>query len=565
MNENQNLYFELGLSLMDANKTDDALKAYKQAIESEPEHAAARYQIATILSKRRQYYEAKTLLKEIVEIDPKFPWSYYELGNIHVLINEPQEAANCYKKLIEIAPEYAWSYYKLAEILLADGKQGEALELYKIVIEKQPNSPWVHAKIADILHQNDNTAEAAEFYRQAGSLLKSQGKLAQAESMFRKSINLGADCDDIYFSLGNTLVDQGKIYEAISIYKQAVNIYPSHSGYYCLAEAFKKNGQIEAAIDAYKKAVTYDDPKKYWTYNLLAETLFDSGKRNESYSYYQQSAIDHVVKVKPDLEQIDWHGYKPTGPDFIIIGVAKTASTSLFMYLNKHPNILPPVVKEPMFFSKEYKRGLDWYLSQFPPTTPREEFITGEGSINYIVNRYAPQRIYKTFPKTKLILMLREPVSRTISDYYMWQREGWEKRSLEDAILFELEKLKDVEPEDFVSGNHWRYPDEWGLGTGYILRSLYLYHLQRWRQIFPEEQFLILQTEDLAAKPEEVLSETFDFLGVSEYKLPEYKQYNKGVYQHNTWLEKELAAFFKPHNQLLEDYLGYKLAWNSNG
>ena len=52
-------------------------------------------------------------------------------------------------------------------------------------------------------------------------------------------------------------------------------------------------------------------------------------------------------------------------PDFIIFGVSRSGTTSLYQYLSQHPNIEPSVVKEPRFFDMYFDRGINWYRMNF--------------------------------------------------------------------------------------------------------------------------------------------------------------------------------------------------------
>src|SRR5437868_6286833 len=107
-------------------------------------------------------------------------------------------------------------------------------------------------------------------------------------------------------------------------------------------------------------------------------------------------------------------------PDFIIIGAQKGGTTSLYNYLITHPGIAPIYVKEPHFFDTSFSKGLVWYRSHFPTRLEKYyaqhfhklDFITGEASPYYLFHPLAPERVAKTLPHVKLILVLRNPVDR---------------------------------------------------------------------------------------------------------------------------------------------------------
>lgn len=80
--------------------------------------------------------------------------------------------------------------------------------------------------------------------------------------------------------------------------------------------------------------------------------------------------------------------------------------------------------------------------------------------------------------------------------------------------------------------------------------------------MFPREQFLILKSEDLFANPSATMKQVYEFLNLPDHPLPEYRNYNPNSYPAlNPVLRQQLADFFRPYNQELEDYLGMKFNW----
>src|SRR4051794_29200078 len=182
-------------------------------------------------------------------------------------------------------------------------------------------------------------------------------------------------------------------------------------------------------------------------------------------------------------------------PDYLIIGVAKGATTSVYAWLNEHPFVAPAAKKEVHYFDYEYFRGEDWYRSHFPLRRAREAFaqehgslpLTGEASPTYISHRWAPERIANDLPDIKLIVVLRDPVDRAYSHYQMTRREEQEPMaSFEEAIAAEGARLA---PELARVERDKRY-NSWPLGCwSYLLRSRYVEQLERWFGLFSREQF----------------------------------------------------------------------------
>lgn len=246
-------------------------------------------------------------------------------------------------------------------------------------------------------------------------------------------------------------------------------------------------------------------------------------------------------------------------PHFLILGAQKAGTNSLYRYLCQHPQILPATEKEIHFFSLHYERGLSWYQSQFPISARGEFLFTGEGTPYYLFHPFVPERVFKTLPQVKLIVLLRNPVDRAISHYYWEVKLGYEPLSLSEAIAQEPQRLQG-ETEKLLSQqakdsfNHQHY--------SYLARGCYADQLQIWFRYFSPEQFLILESQALYTRTSQILAQVFHFLGVPDYRLPHYRAYNAGSYPGTSpQLRQRLAEYFKPHNHRLKLLLSKDFDW----
>lgn len=254
-------------------------------------------------------------------------------------------------------------------------------------------------------------------------------------------------------------------------------------------------------------------------------------------------------------------------PDFLIIGGEKCGTTSLYEYLIRHPNILPVKGKEISFFDNKFHHGFGWYKTFFPSLLIKKynemflknKVITGEGTPRYLNHPHAPKRISKLLPKVKLIVLLRNPVDRAFSHYNMEVARGREKLSFEKAIENEKERIcaeyeKMERDESYYSRSYYWY--------SHLEAGIYIKHLKRWMELFPKNQFLIVKSEDLFKNTTTTYNKALQFLGLSYYKLPEYKKFKERKYEKlDIDLRKKLNDFFQPHNEQLYKFLGRDFAW----
>jgi hypothetical protein len=97
----------------------------------------------------------------------------------------------------------------------------------------------------------------------------------------------------------------------------------------------------------------------------------------------------------------------------------------------------------------------------------------------------------------------------------------------------------------------------------HIASSLYLDYLPEWFKFFSKEQLLILKSEDLFTDPATTMKQAYHFLGLPDHPLTEYRNANRNKYPPiSPSLYQQLADFFRPYNQELEDYLHRKFHWD---
>ena len=125
-------------------------------------------------------------------------------------------------------------------------------------------------------------------------------------------------------------------------------------------------------------------------------------------------------------------------PDFLCVGAQKSGTSLLYRLLNQHPEIYLAKGKEIHFFNRDenYNKGIEWYSEHFAGSEDYKR--VGEVTPDYNYVPTVPGRIYKTLGKDiKLIFMLRNPVDRAYSNYWMSFRRGHERFSFEKAIIHE--------------------------------------------------------------------------------------------------------------------------------
>jgi len=206
-------------------------------------------------------------------------------------------------------------------------------------------------------------------------------------------------------------------------------------------------------------------------------------------------------------------------PDFVIIGAAKSATSSMYNYLREHKDVFMPDIKETNYFAysddiNETKFLGNYQVTKFHAKT-LEEYklhfanvngakILGEASPVYLSSPIAANKIKALIPEVKIIASLRNPVDRALSSYIMHCRLGRESRTPNEA---------------FANLNK----------EAYVLAGQYYPLMQRYYELFDEEKIQVLLFEDLKLKPVEKMQEVYRFIGADDRFEPcTDKVHNKG-------------------------------------
>lgn len=191
--------------------------------------------------------------------------------------------------------------------------------------------------------------------------------------------------------------------------------------------------------------------------------------------------------------------------NLVLPGAAKSGTTSLHAILGQHPRICMSARKEPQFFSFDdlFARGAAAHNDLFAGRADATWY--GESSQSYFTSETAVERIAGLLNAPKIILMLRHPVDRLLSQYAWNYRRMTELDSLMNAIERRGDTVEHVYDDRI---NMYR---EIG---GYLAFSRYTRWVPMWCNRFGPGNTLCIRFEDFAARPDAVARRCFEFLDV---------------------------------------------------
>ncbi|XP_063285069.1 heparan sulfate glucosamine 3-O-sulfotransferase 2 [Pelobates fuscus] len=252
-------------------------------------------------------------------------------------------------------------------------------------------------------------------------------------------------------------------------------------------------------------------------------------------------------------------------PQAIIVGVKKGGTRAVLEFIRVHPEVRA-MGTEPHFFDRNYERGLDWYRNLMPRSVDRQ--ITVEKTPSYFVTRDAPRRISHMSPKVKLIVVVRNPVTRAISDY--------------TQTLSKKPDIPSFSELAFRNQTSGEVDTAWNA----IRIGLYALHLQPWLSHFPISQMHFVSGERLITDPAGEMARVQDFLGLKRLVTDKHFYFNKTKgfpclkkpggggaprclgkskgrthVQINTEDIEQLRDFYRPHNIKFYEIVGQDFHW----
>ena len=594
--ENYHYHYKLGEILRQQGKLEQACQCYNRAIALNPNDSWSYYALGEVATTEDKISEAVEYYRQAIALNPNFPWSHYNLARLYEGQNDLENAKTYYERAIDLEPDFVWSHYFLAEILTKTKADSAAIAHYQQVIELEPKFYRAYYQLARHLQQEGRLETAVEYYRQGIKLERSDFNCYYflAETLIQ--LNRGSEaicyCEAAielqphnllpYYLLSLILLGAGE--SAIADYRLAANksaVFQVNLAL-GLAQAWQQQGKLSKSVECCQQAIKID-PTAEMPYRILQYIALDSTDIERAIAFYQQisrsakispllwgnlgdlltkqnrisEAIDcyrkscyyNTIKNNPSLAKLNWQP-QAQAPKFIIVGASKSGTTSLFFKLSQHPQILPPHKKEINFFNHNFASGVPWYLAQFPAIADGKQFITGEASPLYIYNQQARTRIKQLFPNTKIIVMVRNPVDRTISEYYHAVNHAIEKRTLTEIIARETELLATKPRSELLQ--HF----------GYLLNSIYLDNIVKWQTDFSPENTLIIESEAFFQQTNEIMQQIWQFIELPEIASSEHIRYNVGSYPPvSSKTKQQLQEFFAPYNRELAAYLNRKFSW----
>lgn len=262
-------------------------------------------------------------------------------------------------------------------------------------------------------------------------------------------------------------------------------------------------------------------------------------------------------------------------PSFMIIGVQKGGTSSLFHYLSQHPQVIAPKEKELHYFDTMLPTPTKPYVKMFPKSYFTRK-ISFDATPNYIYFPGTANRIYQFDPAMKFIVILRDPVKRAFSAWNMHRQMVLDPQRIKSAKINEeqnplMKSYSYFYSQKFPTFSEWidfelsnDFPQEI-IEPSIIRRGYYLKQIKAYLECFSKEKFLFVDFDDFKRDLNKTLNDITNFLELSTFDLSrlDIEPKNKRSYKDKLSDEiyQRLLKHYKEENQGLVELVDIKLNW----
>lgn len=193
-------------------------------------------------------------------------------------------------------------------------------------------------------------------------------------------------------------------------------------------------------------------------------------------------------------------------PNLFILGAPKCGTTALATWLSAHPEVFMSAVKEPHYFTSEYRltSSLEAYEANFEPAGDAHRWV-GEASVWHLYSPTAVPDILSYSPGARFIAMLRNPLQMVPSMHRQQLFNGYEQyHALDRALMANDARLAGV--REGVNGS---YPPEY---LAYLHTCALGWQLERAIGLIPRDRLHVILFDDLKRDPDATFRRVLEFL-----------------------------------------------------
>jgi len=276
---NARAHYNLGTTLMEPNRSKEAIAEYETALQLKPDYVEAHINLGSLLFAEGHTAEAIAHYEEALRLSPDSPDAHSDLGNALNVEGRTAEAIAQCEEALRLKPDFAEAHNNLGIVLSAAGRTAEAIAQDEEAVRLEP--------------------DYAEAHNNYGSDLSAAGRTAEAIVQYEEAVRLKPGLAEAHNNLGGALGTEGHTAEAIAQYDEAVRLKPDYAeARNNLGNALSAEGRTAEAITQYEEAVRLEPDVAPIHFNLALALLKTPAGTNEA-----ATQLEAVLRLQPDNDQ----------------------------------------------------------------------------------------------------------------------------------------------------------------------------------------------------------------------------------------------------------------------
>ncbi|UKP00242.1 tetratricopeptide repeat protein [Nostoc sp. UHCC 0870] len=286
-----------------------ALTAYDKAIQLQPDYLEAWTGRGSVLQKLQRYQEAIASFDKALKIKNNSPEIWHNKGEVFNKLKQYDNAIKAYNQALALKPDDYIALYNQGLILQNLKQYDEAIAVYNKAVEIQPNyvGAWYNLgnslvnlnRYEDAIKAYDKVVKYNANYYAAwlskGNVLIILRRYPEAIETFNQVLKGNQNNYQAWYGKGWSLHQTQSYAEAIEAYNQAAKIQPkNYQVWYSLGNSQYNLQQYENAIASYSQAVRHK-PNHYESWYSRGNALFNLQRHKEAIASYNQA-----IKYKPN-------------------------------------------------------------------------------------------------------------------------------------------------------------------------------------------------------------------------------------------------------------------------
>ena len=273
-------HYVRGLALRRLDRPAEAEKELRRAVEIDPGHVDALFNLGTVLEQSGANQEAAAYLRKAADLEPENPDIRYRLAKLLLKLGD-SDAGNAELAAFQQLREQAQQLARLSVLMrqaarhMSTGDAEQAKDLYQQVIRLHPNHAEAHANL--------------------GVAYEALGQGNSAQAMFRKATEIRPDYAEAHLNLGLKLAEKAQFEDALRSISEAVRLAPDHiAARQGLGMVLTKLDRPQEAIPHFER-ILQELPSSADARLNLGIALAEAGRTEEALAEF-----DAAVRLAPD-------------------------------------------------------------------------------------------------------------------------------------------------------------------------------------------------------------------------------------------------------------------------